>query len=228
MLEGRLGDISLVDLLQLLTATAKTGRLSVARPVGVAHVDVRDGRVLDVVVPAETSAAGSPPTDAVLLERLTDLLSCHEGRFRFEGPAVQPPVPESPQVDPVFEEARRRLRRWPQLVARLGGEHAVLHLSCPTGAAPVTLSPDRWRLVTLVDGRRTVAGLVAAAGTSAFTTHEALGDLLDAGLVTVAQPPPLDARGLRTRVRPERLTGGEVAEVDVALIERLIHGVERL
>ncbi|HSK21864.1 MAG TPA: DUF4388 domain-containing protein [Egicoccus sp.] len=228
MLEGRLGDIRLLDLLQLLTTTAKTGRLSVARRDDVAHVDVRDGRVLDVVVPAGGASSGDAVPDEPVVERLTDLLAWHEGRFHFEGPAVQPPVPDSPHTDPVFEEARARLRHWPQLVARLGGEQAVLHLACPTGAAPVTLSPDRWRLVTLVDGRRTVAGVVAAAGGGAFRTHRALVDLLDDGLVTTAAPPPLDARGLRTRVRPERLSGDDVAEVDIALIERLIHGVERL
>jgi len=225
VLEGRLGDINLLDILQLLTATAKTGRLSVALHDGVAHVDLREGQVLDVVAPVGDASA---PSDGPLVERLTELLSRNEGRFRFEGPTSQPPVPEQPHADPVFEEARARLRTWPQLLSRLGGEQAVLHLSCPSDIAPVTLSPDRWRLITLVDGRRTVAGIVTASGGGVFRTHRALVDLVDAGLVTVMAPPPLNGRGLRTRVRPDRVSGGDDAEVDIALIERLIHGVERL
>ncbi|MEX2503733.1 MAG: DUF4388 domain-containing protein [Egicoccus sp.] len=227
MLEGRLGDISLLDILHLLTATAKTGRLSVARRDGVAHVDVREGQVLDVVVPAGARPTAATASDEPLVDRLTDLLTWHEGRFRFEGPSVQPSAPESPHADPVFEEARARVRAWPRLLGRLGGEHAVLHLTCPPEEAPVSLSAERWRLVTLLDGRRTVADVAAAAGTSALRTHQALVDLLDAGLIAAPSTPPMDQRGLRTRVRPERLRG-EVAEVDLALIERLIHGVERL
>jgi outer membrane biosynthesis protein TonB len=50
----------------------------------------------------------------------------------------------------------------------------------------VTLSGEQWRVLSLVDGRRTVAEVVDLSGRGEFTTAKLLSEMVEAGLVEVA------------------------------------------
>ncbi|MFA9445662.1 DUF4388 domain-containing protein [Egicoccus sp. AB-alg6-2] len=318
VLEGQLGDFRLLDILQLLNASAKTGRLELDAAGVPARLDVREGLLTEISPAGDASdrLPGSPADDGDLrhdarVDGLVDLLSLRSGRFHFEGPAEQSPAPDTPRTDPLLEEARRRLQEWPQLTERVGGRDAVLALAAPHHHNPVTLTADRWRLVSLVDGRRPVAELAAHWGRGDYAAHRALAELLDEGLIApaaatdvpatpitedaaadeptvaevpvepaevsaevtmtdepgtdedlfarpepapavpvaaaetpVAEPAPAPSipappavvyegsgpRGLHTRVRAERLGGGghDNNGVDQNILQRLIHGVEKL
>lgn len=117
-----------------------------------------------------------------------DLLRWSRGRFRFsvdasagrDGTVLDLALP----VDELLAETTRRLEAWPALEERTGALDAVVSVCVPRGdAGEVVLPPEAWHLLSLVDGRRTVADLVGLAGQGEQRTRETLGTLFDAGVV---------------------------------------------
>jgi hypothetical protein len=119
-----------------------------------------------------------------------DLLRWRSGSFRFsvdhtadrDGTVLDLAL----AVDELLAEATRRLETWPALEERTGARDAVVSVRGPRGdGVEVSLPPEAWTLLSLVDGRRTVDDLVGLAGQGEQRTREVLATLLDAGVVDV-------------------------------------------
>ncbi|WP_130649925.1 DUF4388 domain-containing protein [Egicoccus halophilus] len=176
MLEGRLDEFALEDILVLLTSSRKTGLLCLELSDWVVEVDLFDGRISHV------RAGGSAPCDA--LDVLLDVLCTRPaGAFRFLADACATPAVSDGDLWPT---ARRRAATWPGLITRTGGPDVVLSLAVPTGEDDVVVDVDRWRLLAQVDGSRTIAQLADRWGRGQLRAHEAVADLLDRGLLRVA------------------------------------------
>lgn len=112
-----------------------------------------------------------------------DLLRWSDGEFAFvvdEGDADD--LGAELSVEEVVTEGRRRLDSWSVLAGQLPAPGTVLRLSPVPPAEPST-SPAEWSLLSLVDGRRTVAELVALAGRGEYAVGTALAALVSRGLV---------------------------------------------
>jgi hypothetical protein len=122
-----------------------------------------------------------------VVDTVFDLLRWPEGDFAF---VVDEPNPDdvgiSRQVDDVVAEARRRLDQWGKVATTLPSPQSVLSIVTSPAADPV-LSRDEWTLLALVDGRRTVAAIVALAGRGEFTVASSLADLVERGLLRTAE-----------------------------------------
>jgi hypothetical protein len=127
--------------------------------------------------------AAEQATDAVF-----DLLRWSDGDFSF---VVDEPDPDdlgaSLPVDAVVEEGRRRLALWGSLVESVPAPAAVLRLH-PVPPADPTVSRDEWSLLSLVDGHRTVADLVALAGRGEYAVVSLLAGLVACGLLAPCGP----------------------------------------
>jgi hypothetical protein len=87
----------------------------------------------------------------------------------------------------VVAESERRLTAWAQLVQHVPAPDAVVVLdAAPTGEPAA--SREEWALLALVDGRRTVADLVALSGQGEYAVVCALAGLVGRGLLTVGVP----------------------------------------
>jgi hypothetical protein len=204
--EGAAGRIDLADG-RLREASADADRLSIARRllgaglVSVADLEpvLRDRAALPTdlelaraLVDAGTLESG---TLAEVLREQTvdavfDLLRWTEGSFRFEGGAPDASGGQvldlAVPVDEVLTDATARLEAWPAVAERTGDGDAVVTISRPAGErAQVSLPPDGWSLLSLVDGRRTVTELASLSGQGEFRTRRTLVALLDEGVVTV-------------------------------------------
>ena len=241
MLEGRLGDFRLPDLLQLLWGSGKTCSLTLTRDDEHARLQFEDGRLVEVTtdgdgaalahrllgsgqvtsgglwqlldgaeddrgrlrVLAERDLLDGDAVETLLLElrtdRLFDLLLWDEGAFTFEGPSGQSAGGAVDRdEDALVAAARDRLTAWPALQERIGGTDAVLVLDAPPHRDSVTLTADRWRLLAMIDGRRTVAELVRLWGQGTYRTHAMLADLLDEGIVAPGRAPGAGVAGRLT------------------------------
>jgi hypothetical protein len=145
---------------------------------------------------AEAGAAGSGTLAEVLREQTVDavfdLLRWTEGSFRFEGGQADPRGEEvldlAVPVDEVLTEATSRLEAWPTVAERTGAPDAIVTIARPSGdRREVSLPPDGWSLLSLVDGRRTVAELAHLSGQGEFRTRRTLVALLDEEVVTVGE-----------------------------------------
>jgi hypothetical protein len=172
-----------------------------------------------------------------------DLLRWTSGSFRFSvdrgGSSDDPVLDLAVPVDELLAETDRRLASWPALAERTGDLGAAVSVRRPRSGGEVSLSPEGWTLLSLVDGRRTVGDLVALAGQGEQRTRQALADLLEAGVVEVGAAGgsgPID-RLLRDHAaladRERALTGGtevsepaSVAEVELEITEEVPAGLE--
>jgi hypothetical protein len=204
--EGTAGRIDLADG-RVREASADADHLSIARRLlgaGLASVGdlepvLRDRAELptDLELARDLVEAGTleSGTLAEVLREQTvdavfDLLRWTEGNFRFDGGAPDTSGGQvldlAVPVDEVLTDATTRLEAWPAVAERTGDGDAVVTISRPAGErAQVSLPPDGWSLLSLVDGRRTVAELARLSGQGEFRTRRTLVALLDEGVVSV-------------------------------------------
>jgi Domain of unknown function (DUF4388) len=123
-----------------------------------------------------------------VVDAVFDLLRWSEGDFSF---SVDEPGPDdvgiSLGVEPVVNDARSRLESWDHACRIVPSPETVLALPVGVREDPV-LTRGEWALLALVDGRRTVAGLVALAGRGDYAVVSQLAALIERGLLKVRTP----------------------------------------
>jgi hypothetical protein len=148
-----------------------------------------------------------------IVDAVFDLLRWNDGDFAFVVDEANPDdVGVSRSVEDVVTEARRRLEAWTTMTRTAPAPGAVLAMS-PAPSNEPQLSTDEWALLSLVDGRRTVAEIVDVSGRGDFTVVSALADLVSRGLLHVADG--AEAAGLVRRAESLRVFEHGNAPVDV-------------
>ncbi len=89
-------------------------------------------------------------------------------------------------AEAVIMEGVRRVDEWPPVIARLGSLEKVPHLE--PSVREVSLKPQEWALICLMDGRRDGNTIVAQTAADRFHAAKALANLVAAGLVTMRDP----------------------------------------
>jgi len=119
------------------------------------------------------------------VDAVFDLMRWPEGEFAF---VIDEPDPDdlgvSLPVDQVVQEGHRRLEVWSGLTAAVPAPDVVVSWA-PAPVDPPLLSVDEWQLMSLVDGRRTVADLVTLSGRGDFAIVGALAALVERRLLQV-------------------------------------------
>ncbi len=176
-LEGNLSEFSIPDLIQLVDLSKKTGTIHIqghqsGEPVeGWLHF--RDGRIvgaaLDQLAPYEAALT---------------MFTLHEGEFRF----YEQPIPEttiSASNELLIMEGIGRQDRWQEIEQVIPTTSIVLRLvqNPDVGARDINLAADEWRVLTMINGKNTVAQIAERTGLGWYRTGEIVADLLKGGLV---------------------------------------------
>src|SRR5690606_38633469 len=76
--------------------------------------------------------------------------------------------------DDVLDDVRRRVEEWREIAKTIPSTSMVLRRTprLPLWSGPITLSPEEFELLGLLDGRRDVSSLVTLLGMSAFRRSE--------------------------------------------------------
>jgi DNA-binding response OmpR family regulator len=169
-IEGNLAQIPLVDLLQVLSANRKTGRLTVEREGERAEVSLREGRVVD----AQLGALGGE-------KALWRLLTRHDGQFAF-----LPGVPSALEridrrLDELLLEGLRQADELSVLLQALPVTHDQVELAVPVGELPEGLHPTTGEVVALLERPRSFAELVDLCHASDLEATRAVAALLERG-----------------------------------------------
>lgn len=225
----RQGRIDLLDG-RVRDASADAARLPLGRRVlgaGLASADELDAALAGLeVLPTDLQLARRLAQSADLdtsaladlvreqtIDATFDLLRWGVGSFRFDG-SVETRGPSALDlalgVDELLDETSRRLDAWPSLAERTGPLGGVVAIRRPGREhAEVALPPDGWTLLSLVDGRRTLADLVDLCGQGEYRTRRAIGALVDEGVISVGEGDGLGP-GQRLLRDHERLSAREV------------------
>jgi hypothetical protein len=195
-LQGSLAELSLADVIQMVSVSGKTGAFHLERSGELGRIFLRQGRIVD-------AALGSLRGEYAVYEMATWL----EGNFSFN------PGEESEQITvqasnaTLMMEAARRLDEWRVLARKIPALDLVPFFPPrDQGRDQVTLSPQEWVLVTHIDGRRTIEEIAAGLQWGAFDVSKLLFGLITSGLVALR---PLDEQpetGYRPGARPSTNT----------------------
>lgn len=145
-------------------------------------------------------------------EAVYHLFTWSQGSFHFD-PGQEPDEEDPFLVDMPVEnlllEGARRVDEWSLIEKKIPSLELVFEVAeeIEGGEAPMDLTPHQRRILPLVDGERSVDGLVAASGLVEFEVAKALFGLIQAGFVQqagrrseVAESAPEDLQ-VRERLR---------------------------
>lgn len=146
------------------------------------------------------------------VDAVFELVRWTEGSFAF---LVGEPDPDDVgcrlPVAGVVEECRRRLESWPRLAAAVPAPDLTVTF-VPTPGQPPVLTAEEWGLLPHVDGRHTVADLVALSGRGQYAVVEVLAGLVERGLLQVGPASPDRGAGPRRQELLGALEGRRRAE----------------
>jgi hypothetical protein len=114
-------------------------------------------------------------------EEIFELFGWRDGGFKFEhGPAPSGDrALLTLEIEPLIEEGRQRLSQWQTLERSFRNGSELYRVRNDLAGFPeCRLSPAAWKVLALINGRRTLKDLVFLAGMGKFETINALDQLL--------------------------------------------------
>lgn len=124
-------------------------------------------------------------------EELWELFSWTDGTFKFEHGlrATMKRSMISLEIEPLIEEGFAQMEKWRVISANLGRESDVYRVRPDVAAPPeAKLTPNVWRVLSLLNGRHTVQILVYLSGLGKFETLCAIDKLLGLQLIETVTP----------------------------------------
>lgn len=149
----------------------------------------RLGKIL-LKTDAITKADLEEAVRAQLEEAAYELMCWEAGEFAWE-PGDEELDPEVfLDIEELMADVEQRLAQQAEVQMRLSRADAVPRMveQAPHGPGEINIQPEQWRVLVLVDGRRTVGELAVAAGVAEADVMRSLNDLAGAGLVEVLEP----------------------------------------
>jgi hypothetical protein len=177
-LQGSLTELSLPDVIQLVSVSGKTGAFHISRNGEKGKIFLRKGQIVHAEV-------GSLRAEHAVYEMAT----WSEGQFAFN--AGEEPAETTIQASnaSLMMEAARRFDEWRVLARKIPSLDVVPYFPPrPQGQDQVTLSPQEWVLVTRIDGARSIEEIASGLQWGAFDVSKLLFGLITSGLVALRGP----------------------------------------
>ncbi len=171
---GQLADMAIVDLLQTIEISRKSGTIELHTDLGHASVWFREGRVIDARMGRMQAAAA-----------IYRLLGINEGSFEVEFKAISRSGVIQETTQGLLMEGMRRVDEWVRLLEGLPPLDHVLTIDAPLLAG--RSEPPEPALASLLrrfDGRRTIIEIVDDSGTDDLLALERISALYFEGLLT--------------------------------------------
>jgi hypothetical protein len=180
-LQGTIDAFPLVDVLQLLSASRKTGRLAIDGDRGHGSVWVADGRLVGGEV------AGRTPDQPVQL--IFEVLRFNDGSFLFEGGADAPAATFEPQaITELLDGAGALIEEWSTIVEVVpSSAHRVRPVTDLPGD-DVTLTSTEWSVVVAAASGTDMGDLAGRLALDEFEAARQVCELVARGLVLVEEP----------------------------------------
>jgi hypothetical protein len=198
VLSGTFEFFALGDVLSLIERAEASGALVVqGREVDGALYFARGqlcaGEIGDVSGPVE----GRHALEVRLLEVMVPLLRARTAKFEFRVDAAAAwPTTVDVAIASVFDRAREIARDWSSIMKAIGNFETALDRTGEITTDAITLSHLGFRVLELVDGKRSIREVARRAGVTLVAVAPEVRALLDAGAVRVVEEEPGD----RTRV----------------------------
>jgi len=202
-LQGNLEDFELTDVFQLIQLGQKDGGLRINSDDDAGVVYFKDG----MVVHAQTnSLKGQTAIDAIL--------SWGKGRFVFNPNEEAREHTVDLPIQQVILEAARRIDELTKIQKLIPSFNTIVKIvEVPrAGVEKINLRPEEWKVLSFVDGSRTIKEIAITAILSEFETARILYGLISSGLVKIVpkpkvEPPPISEKK-EEETKEEKKEGG--------------------
>jgi hypothetical protein len=180
-LQGTIDSFALSDVLRLLNASGKTGRLIVNGDRGSASLWMVGGNFVG------GSTSGEPHAPEIV-DVVFDVLRFGQGSFIFENDA-QCPNPSEPMLTiPALEQAEAALAEWLEIVRVVPSLDSVVTLAIELPHPEVVVDQACWTSIVAVGGSATVSELGNRLGLGELPVCRLVRALVSAGFVAVGPP----------------------------------------
>lgn len=178
-LQGTTDSFPVVDVLGLLSASAKTGCLELTGDRGHGSLWLRDGTIVDGGVD------GHPTTDAA--EVVFGLLLFEQAGFEFVVDDEAPSERFEVSVTEAVAQAEQMLGDWQRVRELVPDVSMSVTLAAAIDGEEVTLSAADWSFVACCAAQPTVGGILEELGLGEFAGCSRLADLVERRLVEVSE-----------------------------------------
>ena len=177
--QGSLKELPLPDIVQLVSASGKTGRFNLTREGAEGSIYLKNGQI----VHAELG-------DRQGEEAVFALAIWNSGDFMFT-PAVEAPRPTITKSNTnLLMEAARRIDEWRVLSKKIPSIDMVPYLHPRSGRhEQITLNPQEWTLITRINGTQSISEIARGMDLSSFDVAKVLYGLITAELVALRTKP---------------------------------------
>ncbi|HLW17683.1 MAG TPA: DUF4388 domain-containing protein, partial [Actinomycetota bacterium] len=180
MLNGNLDTFALPDVLRFIASGNVTGRIEITRDDVAGEIAVDQGKF----VGASLTDEEAPTTVDEALDIAVLLFDGAGGTFE----VVQEEWvggPLSLSADDLAKAVERRRKEWAAVVEQLGSldEPLVIASDLPSGTEQILVRAEQWRLLSFLDGRRSVQDVARDTASSVYATAVALAEMANAGMI---------------------------------------------
>ena len=177
-LQGSLSELSLPDVIQLVSVSGKTGAFHLKKDGEEGAIHLKDGQIVDAFI-------GNLRGEHAVYE----MAIWSEGDFFFSAGEETAEVTVRKSNANLMMEAARRLDEWRVLSRKIPSLDFVPYFTQrEKGQDQVTLSPQEWILVTRVDGGRSIETIASDLRWAAFDVSKLLFGMITSGLVGLRSP----------------------------------------
>jgi hypothetical protein len=178
VLRGNLAQLSLLEILKLLSSEGQSGRLDLSDGATSGEIFLQDGNLVHAVTGAHMGEGA-----------IYTLMGWLQGDFSFVPDVTAPEDSVTTATEQLLLEGARRVEEWGDIKKVIPSTDVVFKLS-PTGSSgAVSLEPEEWQVLALVNGARNVAEIAHNLGQDEFTVAKGLYGLVTAGLLEVGEKP---------------------------------------
>ncbi len=183
-LEGRLQDDSLLEVIRLLHASGKEGKLTVQAHGKIGFIYFKGGEIVSAKLGTEIG------DDAIYRMTLWEL-----GEYRFDLEPVSQPRTTKLGHHNLVQEASRRFSEWKVIAKKIPSVDMIPEFVPQTQkeAPQISLSTNEWVLLSKVDGRRDIRAISEGSKFGLFETCKIFYGLISSGLLRVRKPSEVSA-----------------------------------
>jgi hypothetical protein len=185
-LQGTLDTFALADVLRLLSATQKTGRLRIGGGRGGGSIWMTSGAVTGLEVSHAPYATA--PVDA-----LFELLRFTEGSFTFDADVVHESPSPAADIEELLTGAEALLAEWREIESVVPSMDAWVTLRRSLAVEVVSIDQERWATLVAVGAGATVRTLATALDLGELPVSRAVRDLVELGVADVELTAPSTA-----------------------------------
>lgn len=183
-LSGTFDVLDFSEVLRLLARQHLTGRLHVRSRSYGANLFLEEGALVGADQSEHQAAAASGDVRGRLEEICFEMLDAERGSFEFQlGRPTAVPGAGRLRIDTVLARARRRLQQWQELQEAIPSLELQPRLAEDLSATEITIDQERWRMLTVIDGRRNLRAIGRSLGLSDFDVCRLVKGLIDDGVV---------------------------------------------